>query len=796
MSRRCSAATYTAPVATLDDLRARLRRPLERERRAGCRDDVVVGGLERLLDGLARPFPDVRAALSGYARLPIPERERALDAALTLLAAANDAPTRSPAPPSGPDPRDLSDPDALLERPIHDAAVDLGAQAGRKLASLGLDTLGDLLRHAPRRYEDRRALPSFAAAAAAATDGSVTVLGSVVSRISTPTSRGSILRAQLRDASGERLTALWFNQPWLMGQLFPNQRLIVTGRLRQRGRALELMVEGHEIDDDGPSLSTGRIVAIYPATQGLTQAYLRRAIDRLLRALPPLPDPLPLRLRRDLGLIDADRAWRSVHQPDDDDALANALARLRFDEFLLLELRMLMQRDLAVGRGFPTDPEDDATFRAALPYALTNAQTRALGEIRADLASQRQMARLLMGDVGSGKTAVAAGAAYAVVRAGAQVAVMAPTELLARQHHASLRDLLWPLGVRTDLLVGGMATRDRSAARERLSSGATDLLVGTHALIQEGVEFRDLGLAVIDEEHRFGVEQRRRLLRGAPDVLVMTATPIPRSLALTVYGDLDVSVLDERPPGRSEIRTQLVRASERSSVYRALWAELAAEGRQAFVVAPLVADSEALEEIASATTLRDDLQAILPDTARIGLLHGRLKTAEKEAVMDDFRAHRLDVLVATTVVEVGVDVPNATVIVIENAERFGLAQLHQLRGRVGRGAAPGRCVLIAGETSRATLTRLRVVERHTDGFLIAERDLELRGPGELRGTRQSGVPDLTFGDLARDQQVIERAREVALRMLHASPTLDAPWAARLRAALQRRERAVGLRRTL
>jgi ATP-dependent DNA helicase RecG len=310
------------------------------------------------------------------------------------------------------------------------------------------------------------------------------------------------------------------------------------------------------------------------------------------------------------------------------------------------------------------------------------------------------------------------------------------------------------------------------------------------------VRFADLGLAVIDEEHRFGVEQRRKLIDTTPDVLVMTATPIPRSLALTLYGDLDVSVLDEMPPGRTPIKTELVRAAARAGVYRALWAELRASGQQAYVVAPLVEDSEALDEIVSATGLRDDLAQLLPAEVRLGLLHGRLASDAKEGVMSAFRAGEIDILVATTVIEVGVDVPAATVMVIENAERFGLAQLHQLRGRVGRGTHPGRCVLIAGEASRPTMERLRVVEKHSDGFLIAERDLELRGPGEVRGTRQSGLPDLTFGDLGSDVEIIERARSVAQRMLAASPALTAPWALRLREALRRREEAVGFRQTL
>lgn len=787
-------------MATVPELRDRLRRPLERELAEGCRDGVVVGGLERLLATVGRPFADLRSLLDGYATWPAERRSEAVRAALALLTAGDEeagAPSGGRAAEStagGPGAAPAAEASGLLEAEIGERRIDLGAQAGRKLAEIGLRTYGDLLHHAPRRWEDRRALPGFAAAAG---QEKATVVGSVVGRKLVPTRRGGgVLRVVLEDAFGERLTALWFNQPWVEKQVFPRQRLIVTGRVKLRGRSTELLVEGYEVDDEGPSLSTGRIVAVYPSTQGLAQAYLRRAVDRTLQALPTLADTLPRRLRADMDLVDLDRAWRDVHQPPDEVALQRALRRLKFDEFLLLELRMLLQRDLGVGRALAGSDEDAATFRAALPYALTTAQARALEEIRADLAAPRQMARLLMGDVGSGKTAVAAGAVWTAVRAGAQAAVMAPTELLARQHLASFTDLLWPLGVRVDLLVGGMGARDRAAARARLLSGATDVVVGTHALIQEGVEFHDLGLAVIDEEHRFGVEQRRRLIRGAPDVLVMTATPIPRSLALTLYGDLDVSVLDELPPGRAPVATRLVRAAQRAAVYRELWAELRDHARQAYVVAPLVEDSEVLDEVVSARTLFDDLRAMLPADARLGLVHGRLAPSEKDAVMQAFRDHELDVLVATTVVEVGVDVPNATVMVVENAERFGLAQLHQLRGRVGRGEAPGRCVLIAGEASRATMTRLRVVERHTDGFLIAERDLELRGPGELRGTRQSGLPDLTFGDLAADVAVIEQARDVAKRMLVAAPTLDAPWAAGLREALRQRERAVGLRETL
>ncbi len=792
-------------MATVTELRARLRKPLERELATGCRDDVVVGGLERLLATVGGPFDDLRRALAGYRQWPPERRREGLEQALAMLAepvaaqraevsrsrAGARAGTSPPAPKAAPD--DEATVDELLGSPLESGRIDLGAQAARKLAEVGLHRYGDLLRYPPRRWEDRRALPSFDAVSGLER---ATVLGVVVGRKLVATRRGGgVLRVVMEDAGGGRLTAVWFHQPWVEKQVFPGQRLIVSGRVKARGRQIELHVEGFELDDDGPSLSTGRIVAIYPSVQGLSQAYLRRAVDRTLAAVGRLPDPLPKRLLTEEGLVSADRAYRHVHQPPGEEERQQALKRLKFDEFLLLELQVLLRNEQGPGRGFPSLADDEAAFEAALPFQLTGAQQRSLAEVRGDMASPRQMARLLMGDVGSGKTAVAAGAVWTAVRAGVQAAVMAPTELLARQHYASFVQLLWPLGLRIDLLVGSMTSREREEARARLASGATDAAVGTQALIQEGVAFRDLGLAIIDEEHRFGVEQRRKLIRSSPDVLVMTATPIPRSLALTHYGDLEVSRLDEMPPGRTPVKTELRRASARNEVYQALWTQLRGGGQQAYVVAPLVEDSAAMEEISSATAMLEDLRGRLPD-ARIGLLHGRMPTAEKEEVMDAFRGGSLDVLVSTTVIEVGVDVPKATIMVIENAERFGLAQLHQLRGRVGRGDLPGRCVLLMGEASRATQQRLQVVVRHTDGFLIAEEDLRLRGPGELMGTRQSGLPDLDYGDLASDVDLIERARAVAKRMLDASPRLDAVWARRLHAELLRRQHAVAFRQTL
>jgi ATP-dependent DNA helicase RecG len=511
-----------------------------------------------------------------------------------------------------------------------------------------------------------------------------------------------------------------------------------------------------------------------------------------LEALPEPEDFLSSPLRGRHGLLPYAEALREAHFPADEASLERALERLRFDEFLFLELRVLLQGgEGALGKRFSATDEDIAAFEATLPFRFTNAQRRAILEIAADMRGERQMARLLQGDVGSGKTAVAACTLYLAARDGYQGALMAPTEILARQHFGSLSGYLFPLGLRVELLTGGMTGRERTEARARLSSGAVDVVVGTQALIQEGVEFANLGLAVVDEEHRFGVMQRRALLRGRPDVLVMSATPIPRSLALTAYGDLELTVIDELPPGRTPVQTKLLLDTHRRQAYAFVMKEVRA-GRQAYVVAPLVEESEKMTEILAASQLADDLRELLPE-ARVDLLHGRMPPAEKEEVMARFRARDFDLLVSTTVIEVGVDVPNATVMVVENAERFGLSQLHQLRGRVGRGAAQSYCILIAGEHSKKTRERLRVVETSTDGFRIAEADLRLRGPGELRGTRQSGLDDLKLGDLSRDVEVIERARALAKAVLERDPRLERPEHALLRAELQARAEQVAVR---
>lgn len=678
-----------------------------------------------------------------------------------------------------------------LDQELRAGGVELGRDAPRKLAALGVRTYRDLLFLAPRRHEDRRVSPGYASLA----DGDVaTLTGVVVSRKALSSRRGMrVVRAVLEDARGQRVTAVWFNQAWVERQVFPGQRLIVNGKVKARGRALEVMVQGHEVDDDSVSLSFGRIVAIYPGTPGLSQAYVRRAVHRLLEAVPTVPDHLPRRLLEQNGLVSLDRALRELHFPTGIDPLAAAIRRIKFDEFLFLQLAVLRSRDPGrSGRSFEVRTADLRDFDGALPFAMTDAQRAALREILADMAAPHQMARLLQGDVGSGKTAVAAAAVFIALRSGAQAALMAPTEVLARQHFLNLQRYLYPLGVRMELLLGSVTGRERQAARERVAGGEAEFVVGTQALIQDGVAFRDLGLVVIDEEHRFGVEQRRALLKGAPDVLVMSATPIPRSLALTQYGDLDLTIIDGMPPGRRPVKTLLRGAARRAEVYH-MAADEIAKGRQVFLVTPLIEASEALDEVVSTTQMFEDLQRLMPASCRIEMLHGRMPGKQKDEVMERFRKHGFDMLVATTVIEVGVDVPNASMMIVENAERFGLSQLHQLRGRVGRGSEDSLCVLVAGQRGRKTQQRLEVLVKHADGFEIAEYDLRLRGPGELRGTRQSGVPELSLGDLVEDVAVIEEARALALRILEADPELTASWAVRLREELARRSRAVAVR---
>ena len=776
-------------MPTVDDLRERLKKPLQRELEMGCQNRVVTAGLEALLANVARPFPKVREILDGYSVMSLEERRERLTEALALLEPAPVGATTRSSPRKNAEPPRL---ERVTITPDTDVArLALPPGGAKKLGTLGIRTVRDLLHNYPRRYEDRRKLPGFHVIE----DGArVTIVGTVTAKTRHQPRKGMlILKATLRDDFGNTASATWFNQPWVEKTLREGNRLIVTGKAKRFGRKLEVGVEYFENDsDDTDSLSTDRIIGVYPTTEGISQAFIRKVSKIGLEALPEPEDFLSSNQRGNLDIIRYAEALLEAHFPTDEDRLEQALSRLKFDEFLFLELRVMLQGENGLeGKQFRALESDIATFEDTLPFRFTRAQRRAILEIVTDMRSDKQMARLLQGDVGSGKTAVAACALYLATRDGMQGALMAPTEILARQHYLNLTKYLFPLGVNVELLIGAMTGRERAEARERISSGAVEVVVGTQALIQDGVEFKKLGVAVVDEEHRFGVMQRRALLKDRPDVLVMSATPIPRSLALTAYGDLELTVIDELPPGRTPIQTKLLLDTHRRQAYSFVMKQIL-EGRQAYVVAPLIEESDKMTEILAATQLHDDLRVILPD-ARIELLHGQMKPDQKDDIMDRFRARSFDILVSTTVIEVGVDVPNSTVIVIENAERFGLSQLHQLRGRVGRGDKQSYCILIAGEHSKRTRDRLKVIEGTTDGFKIAEADLRLRGPGEIRGTRQSGMLDLKLGDIASDTDVIEKARDFAKRILEDDPRLEKPVNAVLKAELQARAEQVAIR---
>jgi ATP-dependent DNA helicase RecG len=652
----------------------------------------------------------------------------------------------------------------------------VGPQRAAALVRLGVATAEDLLFHLPLRYEDRSTfgrVGDLRAGMKVSVSGTVSVAGLRRAR------RLTLYEVRLEDGTG-RLKALWFNQPFLKDTLVRGARVVLYGLVERDtyGGGLVMTSPQYEVLDaaDAPGVHTGRVVPVYEKLGPLTGKALRRVLHHLAQEVPPdLPDPLPEGVRQGLGVIGRGDALRRVHVPLDDDGLealnaarSPAHRRLILEEFFLFQLGLALRRQGRRERS-PRPPFQvtDATREAVkriLPFRLTEAQRRVLREIADDLQRPVPMNRLVQGDVGAGKTLVALLAMVVAVENGRQAAFMAPTEILAEQHFLTFKRLLARVPYSVDLLTSALKGKARKEAAARLLSGETHIAIGTHALIQEGVGFKRLGLAVVDEQHRFGVLQRDELRRKGmeADVLVMTATPIPRTLALTAYGDLDVSVVDQRPPGRTPIRTVQRPASDRRFVLDAL-RQVVAGGGQAYVVYPLVEESEKLEEVRAAVEMAEEWRRALPDVP-VGLLHGRLRSDEKEAVMSAFSTGALRVLVATTVIEVGVDVPNATLMVIEHAERFGLAQLHQLRGRVGRGTRPSVCILVThGRLSEEARARMDVLVQTDDGFVIAEKDLELRGPGDFFGTRQSGLPTFRAGHLVRDRDLMELARQEALR---------------------------------
>ena len=650
----------------------------------------------------------------------------------------------------------------------------VGPKRAEALARLGIRTVGDLLYHAPHRYLDATAVTPLARARVGQ---EVSCVGQVVTTGVLPTRRGlRVFRAVLRDESG-LLECAWPGQPFLERQIKQGQLLLVTGPVRYyHGRQLvprEFVVLA-DLGETGPD--RGLVLPVYPATEGLTHRQIRGLIHQHLDALLALvSDPHPPRLRAAVGVPELRPALAAVHRPRDLHDAEAGRRRLAFDEFFDQQLVQARARHLAkrarAGIAFALKKELTTRLKEHLPFELTDDQRRAVREIANDMTAPLRMHRMLMGDVGTGKTVVALFAMLLAVENDYQAAIMAPTELLAEQHGATLTRLLQPLDLRPELLIGRLASAEKSAVRERIARGAARLVVGTHALIQESVRFHRLGLTVVDEQHRFGVEQRAALVEkgDAPDVLLLTATPIPRSLALTLYGDLDVTELRERPPGRGAVKTALRTDAARKKIYEFIRAECAA-GRQAYVIYPVIDESERAD-LKAATTMAEDLRQVFAEL-RVGLVHGRLSPEERDAVMRAFRDNAVQILVATSVIEVGIDVANATVMLIEHAERFGLAQLHQLRGRVGRGAAASHCILLSNVPQAAA--RLKAFTETTDGFKIAELDLRERGMGELAGARQSGGVPLRYANFETDVPLLEAARRAAGEVIARDPALARP----------------------
>ncbi|MFN0073215.1 MAG: ATP-dependent DNA helicase RecG [Chloroflexota bacterium] len=791
-------------------------RVLQTELRRGCDNRAVIGGLAGfalnwsrghstapIADGaLAERAHDLATLLEPYADLDPSERREIVDAAIALLRAVPIPPRESTAsgtrpattvssasiPRVSPQPRPRQAARSTAEAPLA-ATIPLASVKGvgpiraRALERLGLTVVGDLLEHYPTRYvfypPPKRAIDLFfqrqASFEGVVRTVTVAPLQKQLKRIS----------ARISDSTGS-VEAVWLRSGSGRPPVHEGQRVAISGSVISQGR--QIIFQNPDLESaDAPPLHTRRIVPIYPLTKGIFDNWLRALVTRAVRALASsIDDPLPPPLRSRLGLLPRSEASAAVHLPPDQPTLEAARKRLAFDELLTIQLVVLQRRRRAQESGatpIPARPEACLALAESQPFTFTTAQHRVIKEITADMTKDLPMTRLLQGEVGSGKTAVAASVLLLAAADGGQGALMAPTEILAEQHGENLKafferaqERLGSIGLSAPsvgLITGSMTTRQKKGALAAADSGETQILVGTHALIQDRVEFADLRLAVIDEQHRFGVQQRITLRSKGrqPHVLLMTATPIPRTLALSLYGDLDLSMIDEMPPGRQAVETVLLGPQQRASAYEHMRREAAA-GRQSFVICPLVEDSPALEA-RSATAEYERLQTGELEGLRLGLLHGRMRAADKDAIMRGFRDREFDVLVSTSVIEVGVDIPNATTMAIEGAERFGLAQLHQFRGRVGRGADQATCFLLTENPDPESVERLSVVARSANGLELAEQDLRLRGPGDYFGVRQSGFPELKVATL-NDVKLVELARTTAQTILSSDPELSQP----------------------
>ena len=646
----------------------------------------------------------------------------------------------------------------------------VGPKTAERFEKLGILTLSDLLCHYPRRYLDFSKPYSIAEAPA---DTECVVKAEVFAKPG-----GRILpggRRMERITAGDDVSSLeitWFNNPYAaqkleLGQEYYFQGIVTGGMLRRQ------MVNPQVRTD--AQVKSSPFEAVYPQTEGLTSSAIAKCVRQLLPHAELLPDPLPSEMLKKYRLLSKADAVRAIHCPATEEEAFAARRRLIYEELLVLQLGIgRMKNHGAASTGAPMKKADASPFWESLPFSPTGAQRRAVEEILTDMSGETSMNRLLQGDVGSGKTLVAAAAIWACIRAGYQAALLAPTEILADQHAENLNRLLSPFGMRVALLTGGMKAAARRTTLAAIRDDEADLIVGTHAILSEGVEFARLGLAVVDEQHRFGVRQRGLLAEKAanPHLLVMSATPIPRTLGLLMYGDLDISILDELPPGRKPVKTRCITGKKRADLYGFLDREIDS-GRQVYIVCPAIEDAGGSGLNAVKSYYEDIAKAYLPDR-RVGLMHGKLKPKEKAEVMDDFKSGRLDALVSTTVIEVGVDVPNATVMVIENAERYGLSALHQLRGRVGRGAAESWCFLVSDNASESVQKRLKFLCSTSDGFAVAQYDLETRGPGDFFGSRQHGLPTLQIADLMNDTRTLHAAQSEAVALLAEDPLLERP----------------------
>jgi ATP-dependent DNA helicase RecG len=805
---KASAAAAAPPPEAV----AQLERILRYELNKGCDDSAVIGGLDRFLER-ASADPAVAGMLSraprlarGYRALNHTARRNWIESVLRPKLRAGSArprpgsqtqPKPKDTPPvSSPRPETSNNP---LEWPVT-SVKGIKAAMAEKLARMGVRTVHDLIYLFPNRHNDFADIRTIAELKVGEEQTcAVQVLQAQLVRLG----RMFGTEARVTDGTGS-MRIVWFNQTYLAEQLKPDDRIVLAGKVTLNNFGQKSMQNPEWERLQGDELThTGRLVPVYPLTQGLSQRVLRRAVKEAVDKYAPLVEealPGPVRSRH--GLAGITEALRQMHYPDTLEDYARARRRLAFEELLCVQIAVV-ERRLAWQDGrapaFDTRGLIDV-YRSALPFALTGAQERVIGEIAMDISSSRPMARLLQGDVGSGKTAVAGAALVVAAANGFQGALMAPTEILAEQHFRSLTSLLGKLTLadrpplRIELLTGSLNSPGRRRALEGLASGQVDIAVGTHALIQEGVDFKRLGLTIVDEQHRFGVMQRAALRERTanssaqtPHLLVMSATPIPRTLALTFFGDLDVSVIDELPPGRQPVETRWVPPEGRTEAYEFLRQEVK-RGRQAFVVCPLIEESQSLQTKAATREYEVLSRQVFPDL-RLGLLHGRIAGAEKDRILTAFRDREFDILVATTVIEVGIDIPNASVMLIEGADRFGLAQLHQLRGRVGRGAEQSYCLLLAEEPSDNAVERLQVLAQTSDGFELAEADLRIRGPGDYFGTRQSGLPEFQAADFS-DVRLIETARREAMDILDADPGLSAPEHSALAREVARARRVV------